>query len=106
MSEASKKHNQAGKKPKTLKLKRGKAKSAAPPSDEGRPEWVVLPDETSEALEAGQIDVVTRWFREPSFSLCGEGAENTTVSVVKEGGDGCTGWAIVPADTVLHLKGE
>ena len=41
MSEASKKHNQAGKKPKTLKLKRGKAKSAAP-KNEGRPEWIVL----------------------------------------------------------------
>jgi hypothetical protein len=47
--------------------------------------------------------VVTRWFQQ-EFSLCGEGADQTTVSVVKEGGDGCTGWAIVAANTLLHLK--
>ena len=69
-----------------------------------RPEWIVMPNETSETLQAGQLDVVTRCFQEPSSSICGDGAENTTVNVKKEGGDGCTGWAIVLADTVLHLR--
>ena len=72
------------------------------PGAEDRPEWIVMPNETSETLQAGQLDVVTRNFREPSF--CVSGAENTTVNVKKEGGDGCTGWAIVLADTVLHLR--
>ena len=68
-----------------------------------RPEWVVLPNEASETLLLShELDVVTRWFQEPSF--CVSGAGNTTVNVKKEGGDGCTGWAIVPADIVLHLR--
>ena len=68
--------------------------------------WIVMPNETSETLQVGQFGVVTQYFREPSSSICGGGAENATVNVKKEGGDGCTGWAMVaPApDKVLHLR--
>ena len=54
-----------------------------------RPKWIMQPNEANEALQAGQVDVVTRWFQEPSTSVCGEGAENTTVNVIKGGGELC-----------------